>query len=1028
MFVSLLNEYDYLKSLNKPEEIISLLGDKNINTKYLGLTSSGELINALKFLDVCQDSNIQPIIGLELGFSKYPSFNNVVLYAKNKDGYKFLNEIRSKELKFGNIGKILKQSRDIVFVFRNFEANFNPKTVSIIFEEMNENEFEDFFFSLEQVELVDIATTLEGEELSKFNSKLVNIISPRYPRNEDLESFIMLNALQNKTKYAEEKKNKYEYQKYSLEYLLSKQQNENYQSLYEMLDINTEVFLEKFEVYNLEMNYDITLNFEKFKKLDFEEIVNNKLNEYLQEIKVEDEAYSTDSVDEQAYVERLADELNVIKSMNFENYFLIMYDIVNYCQSNDILYGDGRGSAPGSLVSFLLRITKIDPIKYGLYFERFLNPKRVTIPDIDLDIVDNRRNEVVEYLVEEYGSYNVAKILTVNKYLSKSLVNEIGKSLEMDSNTLKKINKVISSRKSFEENIRDNYDFFNTYITNSKFDLFRRMITKLENTPKNSSIHAAGVIISAIDINQHSPVLEHVVQTEAGYLERFGYIKFDLLSLSTLTFLQKMKKHIDQIREEQGKPYFDLQDIPLDDPRVFANLSRGNTFGIFQLESEGITNLLKKYRPQNITDLGVVLALYRPGPMQNIDLFLENKENPSKINYIHPILKEVLKDTYGIIVFQEDVMNMVREVSNFNNEEADTFRYAISKKKDELLKSQKDKFIKQGLENGISEENLESIFENIETFANYGFNKAHAIAYASLIYKIMYIKTYLPSVFYNELFTSSINSQRRDQFLEEMNEHGIKIYSPNILKSNYEHRIKGRNILVGFKQIKGISQEKINKFIDLREEYLETLEGEVDLGDFLKNVFFLIDFNSLEKEALISAGVFSSFPYNMKTLSNKIIEYDDSINIARFTGEAIVFEEVDDYTFVEKQQKEEQHLGFNISYSPEVVLLKKFDKMYPGEKTLSVAPVIGNVVEYQNFFIKAKINKIKEIVTKNNDKMAFLSIEFLNKEYDVTCFPEEYKKLTNNGNLDEVKKGSMTIMKLHIGRNNQLIMDDMVVS
>lgn len=1026
MFVSLLNEYDYLKSLNKSEEVISLLGDKN--TKYLGLTSSGELINALKFLDACQDSNIQPIVGLELGFSKYPSFNNVVLYAKNRDGYKFLDKIRSEELKFGNIEKILKQSRDIVFVFRNFETNFNPKTVSIIFEEMNEHGFEDFFFSLEQVELVDINAMLKGEELLKFNSRLVNIIYPRYPRNEDLESFIMLNALQNKTKYAEEKKNKYEYQKDSLEYLLSKQQNENYHDLYEMLNANTEVFLERFAPYNLGMNYDVTLNFEKFKELNFEEIVNNKLNEYLRDLKVEGGVDSADPVDEQEYVKRLADELNVIKSMNFENYFLIMYDIVNYCQDNDILYGDGRGSAPGSLVSFLLRITKIDPIKYGLYFERFLNPKRVTIPDIDLDIVDNRRNEVVEYLVGEYGSYNVAKILTVNKYLSKSLVNEIGKSLEMDPNTLKKINKVISSRKSFEENIRDNYDFFNAYITNSKFDLFRRMIAKLENTPKNSSIHAAGVIISAIDINQHSPVLEHVVQTEAGYLEKFGYIKFDLLSLSTLTFLQKMKKHIDQMRAEQGKPYFDLQDIPLDDPRVFANLSRGNTFGIFQLESEGITNLLKRYRPQNITDLGIVLALYRPGPMQNIDLFLENKENPSKINYIHPILKEVLKDTYGIIVFQEDVMNMVREVANFNNEEADTFRYAISKKKDELLRSQKDKFIKQGLENGISEENLELIFENIETFANYGFNKAHAIAYASLIYKIMYIKTYLPSVFYNELFTSSINSQRRDQFLGEMNEHGIKIYSPNILKSTYDHRINGRNILVGFKQIKGVSQEKINKFIDLREKYLESLEGELDLGDFLKNVFFLIDFNSLEKEALISAGVFSSFPYNMKTLSDKIIEYDDSINIARFTGEAIVFEEVDDYTFAEKQQKEEKHLGFNIIYSPEVVLLKKFDKMYPGEKTLSVAPVIGNVVEYQNFFIKAKINKIKEIVTKKNDKMAFLSIEFLNKEYDVTCFPEEYKKLVNDGSLNEAKKGSMTIMKLHIGRNNHLIMDDMIVS
>lgn len=801
----------------------------------------------------------------------------------------------------------------------------------------------------------DIENYYYEDEVNQGNNLCI-VHEVRIPDKSDLDAYVALSAIRHKTTYIKEKKSSGNYSKY----ILNK------------LHVNEKKIVDKIDELDFNHNYVDTLNV-KTDILDFEKFLYIKLNEK--------------KLNNSEYKKRLELELNVVLELGFESYFLIMYDIICYLKENDIMYGDGRGSAPGSLISYLLDITKIDPIQYGLYFERFLNPQRSTLPDIDLDISDRYRNQVVEYLIDKYGKEFVGKIMTINKYMTKSIVRDVCKILEFDSKSSDKISAHLDSSRTFDENIVDNYNFFKSYLNNPKFAKMQDIVNKLEKTPHNSSIHAAGVVISATNLYEIAPVLDNVVQSESKFLEKNGFVKFDLLSLSTLSFLDDLIK----------KANIDISTIKLDDELTYKHLGMANTYGIFQLESRGMGQVLRKFKPKSIYELGIILALYRPGPMKNIDLCIENKNNPNKIKYVDIRLKEILESTYGIIIFQEQIMDIAKKIAGFNPTEADIFRVAVSKKDKGAIKHQKEKFIKNGIALGGRQDVLEGIYSNIETFADYGFNKAHAISYASLIYKIMYMKVNFSQIFFSELFTKSVNSSSKYEFLSELKNLGVIMYAPCILKSNFEHRVSKNSILIGLCQIKKISKIKIEKLISLREKYLKS-DTQIGFLHFFKEVILPCDFTYDEIEKLSHCSSFDKFKINKKTLDSFFKKYlTTEHELYRFINIKYEIEKEDEYEVYELIELENESLGFNLKYEPKNMLMREFKKIHPNINLIKIDS-IEMLDSYTDYYSVFKVIEIKEIITKKNQKMAFLKLKKDILEYDMTIFPKEYEtsKLIQN--------------------------------
>jgi DNA polymerase-3 subunit alpha len=435
-----------------------------------------------------------------------------------------------------------------------------------------------------------------------------------------------------------------------------------------------------------------------------------------------------------AYIERLKKELAVIDQMHFNDYFLVVQDYVNFAKRNGILVGPGRGSAAGSLVAYVLGITDIDPIEHNLIFERFLNPSRQTLPDIDIDFMDNRRNEIVEYLFNRYGSDHVAHIITFQKIKAKMAIRDAGRVLGIELPIINSISKLINMQYDLDlaGAIADNKtlsSFANKY--EELFDIAKKIL----NFPRQVGLHAAGVIITNTAINevipvQNSPDGINATQYSMEYLEPLGLIKIDILGLVNLTTINETIK---LIKKEQSK-IIDLSKIDLDDRKVFAQLTNGNTIGIFQLESQGMRNLIMKIKPTSIEDISITSALFRPGPQKNIPEYLSNKAHPENIKYLNDDFKEVLSATYNIIIYQEQVIEIVQRVAGFSLAEADLFRRAISKKDSDKLTELRVHFIAGGRKNKYSEEELVKIFNFVYEFANYGFNHSHSLAYSYISY------------------------------------------------------------------------------------------------------------------------------------------------------------------------------------------------------------------------------------------------------------------------------------------------------
>ena len=691
------------------------------------------------------------------------------------------------------------------------------------------------------------------------------------------------------------------------------------------------------------------------------------------------------------YKERLLYELDIIKKMGFSNYFLIVYDYVKYAKTNNILVGPGRGSAAGSLVSYSLGITEVDPIKYNLLFERFLNSERITMPDIDIDFPDDKRDEVINYVTQKYGNKNVAGIITFGTFGVKMSIRDMGRVMNIPLYVIDDLCKKIGNMPLFE--VENNKEIINFINTDNKLKKLFTIAKRIEGIPRHTSRHAAGIVMANTILNEIIPLVmdndKYLSGYEAIYLEELGLLKMDFLGLKNLTIIDNI---LNLIKKHQN---IDLKfnDIPLEDKETNLIFQTGDTSGIFQFESVGMKKFLIKLHPDSFTDIYNANAFFRPGPSNNIDLYIKRKLGKTKIDYIDPSFKDILENTMGIIVYQEQIMQIANRMAGFTLGEADILRRAMSKKKLSDLENLKDKFINGSISNGYSIEKANEVFNLILNFASYGFNKSHSVAYSIISYRMAYLKAHYPLYFYVSILNNSYgDADKTKSYLKEMKKHNIKISKPDINKSSTSYVIYNNTVYLPFSTIKGISSVIAKKIVDIKEEEYNDI---YDL--FVKMVKESIPKNIYL--ALINSGTLDSFNINRKTITENLDVLINYGNLVKDLGEENVLKpEInmqDEYSKEELISIEKECFGFYLSNHPVTYYREQINN------TVS----LENIKKYFNKNITCilLVDKVKEITTKNNEKMAFYTCSDEELIIDVIAFPKVYDMITNCKKGDIIK-------------------------
>lgn len=696
-------------------------------------------------------------------------------------------------------------------------------------------------------------------------------------------------------------------------------------------------------------------------------------------------------------LDRLNYELEAIKKTGFASYFLIVQDFVNWAKSQNIVVGPGRGSSAGSLVSYLLNITDIDPLKYNLLFERFLNPGRTSsMPDIDLDFADDRRDEVIEYVRNKYGQNHVAQIITFGTMAARAAVRDVGRVLGYSYNFCDQIAKMIPFGLNLERAIYESPELHSSYQSDENTKRLIDMAMKLEGVARHASTHAAGVVITKQDINnlvprQHPTQDDQTIvsQYEMHSIEDLGLLKMDFLGLRTLTVIQNT---LNQIKESTGQE-INLANLPLDDRKTFQLLRRANTTGVFQLESSGFKRYLKELKPNQFEDIIAMVALYRPGPMEFIPEFIARKHGYKKVQYLHPLLKPILENTYGICVFQEQLMHIARDLAGFTPLEADVLRKAVGKKIKKLLDEQKEKMIEGMINNNIDHKIAKKIWQTIEPFAQYGFNKAHSTCYALIGYRTAFLKAHYPTEFMAALMTSEQNDIERIAFLiDECQQMNIKVLPPNINQSDQNFSRAGEGIIhFGLKAIKNVGHNIVQSIVEERKQ-----NGPFkSIADFIERVESK-DLNKKSLESLIKCGALDELGERNQLLAS----IEQILNLARETQKAkqngqvslfasqaetalpsLKLANVPRASEKECLSWEKELLGLYISEHPL--------KNYQEQLAKLAIPCRKLSQEHINHRVKIGgiINKIQKINTRAGQLMLFVEIEDLSGRIEVLVFP-----------------------------------------
>jgi DNA polymerase III subunit alpha len=704
---------------------------------------------------------------------------------------------------------------------------------------------------------------------------------------------------------------------------------------------------------------------------------------------------------EQEYKKRLYYELDIIKKTGFASYFLIVADFIEYAKSAGIPVGPGRGSAAGSLVAYCLGITNIDPIKYDLIFERFLNPERISMPDIDVDFCKRGRDQVIAYVTEKYGADNVAQIITFGTMQSKAAVRDVGRALGMPYAEVDKIAKLITSGENgISKAIIEEPQIKEFYKTDERVKELLDNAMVLEGLARHASTHAAGIVISNKLLTEHLPLCkgkkdETVTQYHMKVIEKIGLIKIDFLGLETLTIINDTIS----LLKDQGID-LDLSKIPLDDKATYDLLSSGNTSGVFQLESRGMRELLVALKPSKFEDIMPLIALYRPGPLKSgmVKEFTERKHNPSLVKFETPLLKDILEDTYGVIVYQEQIMKIATVLANFSIKDADALRKAMSKKIPEQLESYREQFIKGAIANGVSPNAAKNIYEIILRFGEYGFNKSHSTAYGLISYQTAYLKAHYFVPFFAAILTSEVNdTDKMIQYITECRENGVEILPPDINKSQKSFAVVDNKIRFGLSGIKNVGDAAIDLLLSVRN----------DLGEFSSFIQFCgaVDTRKVNKkvlESLTKAGCFDEMGLRRAQILNIIQDKMDKLQkkdqkngyqqmdmFGNASSPINTFEipDLDELSHSEILSGEKEALGFYFSQHP----LQPYENVIK-QITSHNSMTLKEIDSSEDVGIVAIVSGCKEIITKKGDKMAYLTLEDTKGILEAIVFPDLYSK------------------------------------
>ena len=695
------------------------------------------------------------------------------------------------------------------------------------------------------------------------------------------------------------------------------------------------------------------------------------------------------------YQARLDYELKVINEMGFDDYFLIVWDVMNFAHSVHITTGPGRGSAAGSLVSYALRITEVDPLEYNLLFERFLNPARQQMPDIDLDIPDNRRDEVIKYMFEKYGMNHAAQILTFGTLAAKQVLKDVCRVFGLNKvETYRWLDAIphAKGKITLAEAYQKSKELQLLVNTNAFSKILFATAEHLENLPRHYSIHAAGLVITDDSLAeivglQAGPLGIPVTQQTKLNVESLGLLKIDFLGLRNLTILGNI---IAALKSEGVE--IDPNQIPLNDQETLALFQRGDTDAVFQFESDGIKRVLEQLHPDSFEDIVAVNALYRPGPMNNIGHFINRKHGKEKVQYPDPSLKKILGPTYGVLVYQEQVMQTAQVLAGFSLGEADLLRRAMSKKNADVIQKEREKFIQGAVKLGRRKEIAEQVYDYIAQFANYGFNRSHAVAYSKIAFWLAYFKVHYPGAFYLSLLNSNIGNRNKiAQYLMQAQEAGIKALPPDIENSKADFSLENGKILVGLKAVRGLRS-------DLLKQILEIKRPIKSMTDFL----WKIDNNLLSADAianLIKAGAFDRLAPNRNELLKINKDLVESVkmagsNLSLFETLEPKIEEEKMPTAAEKSAMEVEAMGFSTGINP-IIAVQKYARKYNAKRLQAFE-------NNEQGIAVGKLMKIKQITTEKGDNMAFAVFSDSSGDKDFTIFPQVWEKVGENLKIGEI--------------------------
>ncbi|MGC8501913.1 DNA polymerase III subunit alpha [Desulfurella sp.] len=1015
-FVHLHNhsEYSLLDGANKINAMVEKA--KSDNQEYVALTDHGNMFGVLDFYKTCTKNNVKPIIGFEAylapdRFDKSNKSNfHLTLLAKNNEGYQNLLKLSTfsytegfyykpridkqllREYSEGIIAGSACLHGEINYYLLNNDYNL-AKKACLEYQEIFGKD--NFFIEImrhdlpEQTQIEPLLLRLANE----INAPVVATNDCHYLNKTDAKAQDALLCIQTNRLINEEDRMKMRTQEFYF-----KTQEEMYEKFKDLKEAPDNSYL-------IAKNCSIELELGKLIYPVFSENMqkDNEMLENLAKERLEKRIKNfglKNQID--VYYARLEYELNVIKQMNFSGYFLIVWDFINYAKSRSIPVGPGRGSAAGSLVSYSLGITDIDPIKYGLLFERFLNPERISMPDVDVDFCVERRDEVISYVQEKYGQYNVAQVATFGTMLSKAVIRDVARVMGFSYASADKIAKLIPTNATLDEAINQVDQIKKLIKEDKQIEELFSLSKTLEGLKRHASKHAAGVVISQEPIYNRCPLYKPagedaiIAQFSKEHLEDVGLIKFDFLGLRNLTVIDFAVKLIKKYENEN----FDLLNIPTDNKEVFKLLQSGATLGVFQLESSGMQKLISELKPTVFEDLIALVALYRPGPLGSgmVKDFIERKHGVSKVEYPLPQLEPILKETYGIILYQEQVMQIANVLAGYTLAEADILRKSMGKKDKEKMAQQRSVFVERCIKNGIDEKKAESIFDLMEYFAGYGFNKSHSAAYAYIAYQTAYLKTHYPAYFMCALLASEAsNTDKVAIYIDECNRLNIPILPPDINESYTNFTVVSQKdsnkkaIRFGLSAIKNVGAAAIEIIIEERKN-----GSFKDLSDFLKRA----DQRKVNKkvvESLIKSGCFDFVDKNRNQLllqaenpkksSTDLFGMDNTVSLQPQI--TTTQEEITKY--------EKELLGVFISHNP----LKKYESII---KSLDINYIsqLDTLNDESEIKLIGVVSSLKEIHTKNKQTMAFVNFSDLHGSIEIVVFPNLYEQLKQLNSIEPI--------------------------